>query len=83
MVSKHSPQDMRWIRQIPGKRESASAGTSLRTRCAEAKRLNASETIRPVTKSVRVEQRTGTTLFLLKKTGGDRTIQSVKSDVRK
>ena len=45
--------------------------------------VNASETIRPVAKSVRVEPRTGTVLFLLRKTGGDWTIQSVKSDVRK
>ena len=45
--------------------------------------VNASETIRPVTKSVRVEPRTGTVFFLLKKTGGDWSIQSVKSDVRK
>ena len=45
--------------------------------------VNASETIRPVTKSVRVEPRTGTALFMLKKIGGDWTIQSVKSDVRK
>jgi len=43
----------------------------------------ATETIRPVAKSVRVEPRTGTVLFLLRKTGGDWTIQSMKSDVRK
>ena len=45
--------------------------------------VNASETIRPVAKSVRVEPRTGTALFQLRKTGGEWTIQSVKSDVRK
>ena len=46
--------------------------------------VNASETIRPVSKSVRVEPRTGTVIFLLRKTaGGDWTIQSAKSDVRK
>ena len=45
--------------------------------------VDASETIRPVAKSVRVEPRTGTALFQLKKTGGEWSIQSVKSDVRK
>ena len=44
--------------------------------------VDASETIRPVAKSVRVEPRTGTALFQLRKSGGDWTIQSVKSDVR-
>ena len=45
--------------------------------------VDASETIRPVAKSVRVEPRAGTALFELRKTGGEWTIQSVKSDVRK
>jgi len=45
--------------------------------------VSASETMRPVTKSVRVDPRTATVLFLLRKTGADWTIQSVKSDVRK
>jgi hypothetical protein len=45
--------------------------------------VDASETIRPVAKSVRVEPRTGTALFQLRKAGGDWTIQSVKSDMRK
>ncbi len=45
--------------------------------------VDASETIRPVAKSVRVDPRTGTVLFLLRKAGGDWTIQSVKSDVRR
>jgi hypothetical protein len=45
--------------------------------------VNASETMRPVTKIGRAEPRIGAVLFLLKKTGGDWSIQSVKADVRK
>ena len=45
--------------------------------------VDASETIRPVAKSVRVEPRTGIVVFQLRKAGGEWTIQSVKSDVRK
>ena len=45
--------------------------------------VSASETIRPVAKSVRVEPRTGTVVFVLRKIAGDWTIQSVKSDARK
>ena len=45
--------------------------------------VDASETIRPVAKSVRADPRTGTVIFQLRKTGGDWTIQSVRSDARK
>jgi serine/threonine-protein kinase len=45
--------------------------------------VNALETMRPVGKAVRGEPRVGTVVFLLRKTGGDWTIQDVKTNVGK